>query len=401
MKRISLIVNIYIDSTPELENPFDHPTSLENFKENNTFEKFYASVNKLNIPAEYEIDLFIFAVAANKDCSKDCEIKNKIYSILKDAAYNTFVITNSDVFKLRNEGNKFLSTDGYCDIRNLGFIFGYHNNSDYLIQFDDDEIIPENYLVKMIELYDVDPEIYSLNSLYEKDGTVTVDESSDFYSWKKLSFMNEDFKRLSNLKKPIQSIFGLGGNMTFKREYFSKICYPEKVIRGEDFALLLAARLIYSNGNKLCNIRPGNKEFISYFTSDDEMIIAHRPPETGHDKKHKLKNDFIRFAMQRTFCKDYLPLSELYSLSRYVYRMMSIEDYFSFVKDVYKEAGKNDSMLYSDDFINSEVNEINNLLTELNKRDLFTEYKEYQNKYIMSLNKNTINLDKYLTAKYI
>jgi hypothetical protein len=398
MKKISLIVNVYIDSTPELENPFDHPTSLDRFEKENTFSKFYESINKLNIPADCEIDLYLFAIAANNDCSRDSEIKKKIQSVVKDADYKVFIITNSDILKLKKEGNTFLSVDGYCEIRNLGFIFAYHNNSDYLIQFDDDEIIPENYLLKMIEEYNSNPDMYSLNSLYEKDGTVTVDDSSDFDSWKKLSFMNEDFNRLSKLKKPVESIFGLGGNMTFKREYFSKICYPEKVRRGEDFALLLAARLIYANGNELCDISAGNNAFVSYFTSAEEVIIAHRPPEGGHGKKHKLKNDFVRFAMQKAFLKNHLSLDEVYSLSRYVYRMLSIEDYMTFVNSVYKEAAEKDSNLYTDEFVNSEVSDIQKLLTELDKRDLFAEYKEYQTEYIKSLNINLIDVTGYLSC---
>jgi hypothetical protein len=245
MKKISLVVNVYVNTTPERQNTYDHPTPFDELETEKTFINFYNSVNKLNVSDGYAYDLYVFAIAANSDTSKDAEIKQKISNIVKEAGFDVFVITNSDVYKLKKEGNTFLSVDGYCEIRNLGFIFPYHNKSDFVIQFDDDEIVRENYLIRMIELYDANPEIYSINALYEKDGKVTVDENSDMKCWKKSAMMNEDFSRLSELTEPIESIFGLGGNMTFKREYFSQICYPEKVFRGEDFALLLFAQQLY------------------------------------------------------------------------------------------------------------------------------------------------------------
>jgi hypothetical protein len=398
MKKISIVVNIYVNTIPEQENTYDHATDFNQFDMDNTFVNFYNSVKKLNIPDGHVYDLFVFAIAANNDVSKDIEIKQKISGIAKEAGFDVFVITNSDVYKLKKEGNTFLSVDGYCEIRNLGFIFPYHNNSDFVIQFDDDEIARQNYLVRMIELYDANPDIYSINALYEKDNSVIVDESSDMKCWKKCSMMNEDFSRLSELTEPIESIFGLGGNMTFKREYFSQICYPEKVSRGEDFALLLSARLVYAKGNDKCGITVGNQKFKSYFVSDEEMIIIHEPPVSA-PKKHKLKLDFTRFIMQKALLKDHLSMDELYKLSRYIYRMLSIKDYLGFAKEVYKEAAKINPKAYPEDFINSELADIKELLNEYEKRDLFEEYKNYQKQYIKSLQKNCIDVNKYLVDK--
>ena len=395
MKKISLVVNVYVNTTPERQNTYDHPTLFDELETEKTFINFYNSVKKLNIPDGYAYDLYVFAIAANNDTSKDAEIKQKISNIVKEAGFGVFVITNSDVYKLKKEGNTFLSVDGYCEIRNLGFIFPYHNNSDFVIQFDDDEIVRENYLIRMIELYNANPEIYSINALYEKDGKVTVDESSDMKCWKKSAMMNEDFSRLSELAEPIESIFGLGGNMTFKREYFSQICYPEKVSRGEDFALLLSARLVYANGNDKCGIAAGNKKFKSYFVSDKDMIIIHEPPVSA-PKKHKLKLDFTRFIMQKALMKNYLSMDELYKLSKYIYRMLSIDNYLDFAKEVYKEAAEIDPKAYPEEFVNSELKDVKQLINELDKRNLFEEYKEYQKKYITSLQNNSIDVKKYL-----
>ena len=394
MKKISLVVNVYVNTTPERQNTYDHPTLFDELETEKTFINFYNSVRKLNVPNGYVYDLYVFAIAANNDTSKDVEIKQKISNIVRNAEFDVFVITNSNVYKLKKEGNTFLSVDGYCEIRNLGFIFPYHSNSDFVIQFDDDEIVRENYLIRMIELYDANPEIYSINALYEKDNSVTVDESSDMKSWKKSAMMNEDFSRLSKLTEPLESIFGLGGNMTFKREYFSQICYPEKVSRGEDFALLLSARLVYANGNDKCGIASGSQQLKSYFVSDKDMIIIHEPPEST-PKKHKLKLDFKRFIMQKALLKNHLLMDEVYKLSRYIYRMLSIDNYLKFAKEVYKEASEADPKAYSDEFVNFELEDLKEFINEYDKRDLFEEYKNYQKKYIDSLNENSIDVNEF------
>ena len=396
-KRISVVVNIYIDVNHNKENPFDHPTDFVNFQQDNTFGKFYNSIKNLKVPTDHELVLLIFAIAANNEQSKDDKIKSEINSILGNGNVKACIITNSEIEELRRNGLMFLSTEGYCEIRNLGFIFGYFNDSDYLIQFDDDEIIPENYILKMLDLYETYPEIYSLNSLYEKDGIVTVNDSSDFECWKKLAYMNQDFHRLSDSDKPVESIFGLGGNMTFRKEFFSKICYPQSVRRGEDFALLLAARLIYENGNQRCNIFPHEKAFVSYFTSEEDMIIAHRPPK-GHAKKHRLKNDFLRFANQRALMGDKLAENKLYDLSRYMYYMLVVGDYLSLVKSVYAEAAKHEPELYTSEFIENEINDIAAALKALDKRNLFEEYKEYQAEYLelLSSDKAAMEVKKIL-----
>ena len=295
---------------------------------------------------------------------------------------------------MRKEGHSFLSIDGYCEIRNLGFIFPYNGGSDFVIQFDDDEIIRQDYLIKMIELYDKYPHIYSLNSLYEKDRSVIVDESSDMKCWKKCEMMNDDFKRLSELSEPIESIFGLGGNMTFKREYFSVMCYPENVPRGEDFALLLAARLVYENGNDKCDIPARNQKFKSYFVSDKDMIIIHKPP-AGKEKKHKLKIDLERFMMQKAFLGNYFPMDKLYNLSRYIYRMLSISDFYEFSKEVYKEAALVNPSAYPDKFVKSELADLKKMAKEYSSRNLFEEFKEHQKRYLAEI-KNKIEVKNYL-----
>ena len=88
-------------------------------------------------------------------------------------------------------------------------------------------------------------------------------------------------------------------------------------------------------------------------------------------------------------------MDELHKLSRYIYRMLSIEDYLEFAKEVYIEAAETDPKAYPEEFINSELADIKELLNEYGKRDLFEEYKGYQKQYINSLKNNRIDVYDY------
>lgn len=398
MKKISIVVNIYIDTNPEAENIFDHPTDLEKFDSDNTFIYTLESINKLNVPSRYIFDLFIFAIAANNDISKDMQIREKIACLVKDCEYDVFIITNSDIRDLNIEGHNFLSTQGYCEIRNLGFIFPYFNNSDFVVQIDDDEILRENYLTKMVEIYENNPDIYVLNGLYEKDGKVLVDETNDYENLKQSNAMNEDISRLSSADKPVEAMFGFGGNMTFKKEFFSQICYPENLPRGEDFALLLAASLIYFNGNDKCEIQPGNDVFRTFFTSNKEMTIIHKPPYSPFKNKQKyLELNFKRFIMQKSMLKNYIQRDKFYMLTRYMYRMLAVDDYLDLVNKIYDEATKKYPEDCLEDKVENAKKKTEENFYEYNKRDLFDEYKKYQGKYLSFLKNNKINALKYLS----
>ena len=68
-----MVVNIYIDTNPEMENIFDHPTDFEKFDSENTFIHILESINKLNVPSGYKFGLFVFALSVNNDISKDSQ----------------------------------------------------------------------------------------------------------------------------------------------------------------------------------------------------------------------------------------------------------------------------------------------------------------------------------------
>ena len=44
MNKIAVALNIYIDTTSEIENIFDHPTTYFNFESGNTFTQTFSSL---------------------------------------------------------------------------------------------------------------------------------------------------------------------------------------------------------------------------------------------------------------------------------------------------------------------------------------------------------------------
>ena len=41
MKKISLVVNVYVNTTPERQNTYDHPTPFDELETEKTFINFY------------------------------------------------------------------------------------------------------------------------------------------------------------------------------------------------------------------------------------------------------------------------------------------------------------------------------------------------------------------------
>jgi len=395
--KISMVINIYIDTNSGIDNSFDHPTVFDSFDKLGTFPRTFDSLKMLVIPQGYEFELFVIAPAANGDVSKDIEIRKKLTNILKTAQFDTFIITNSDIELLQMEkGYDFLSTKGYCEIRNLGFIFPYFNNAEYVVQIDDDELVKPNYIVKMLEIFNTHPEIHALSGLYDEKGSLLYDESKDYVSWQKDTAMNEDRKVIIGASpEPVELLYGMGGNMILKRDFFSKICYPENVARGEDFALLLSAYLIYFNGNVKCSLSQGNEIFKTYCTAADEITIIHKQPysEKG-DRAKYIRLNFIRFIMQRRIAENNIDKKIYYDLSKYMYKMTMPDNMIQKIKDVYSEAVERGEC--SSSVAKRDIEKLQKFYNEIYERDLFAEYKDYQCKYIDLLEHKSIDINSYL-----
>ena len=388
MKRISFVVNLYIDTDIKIENNFDHPTVLETFEAENTFCNTVESIKNVKVPEGYEVDLIILANAVSNVTEYDTEIEDKIQRIIQKSniKFNCLLITNSTVKSLRNNGIGFISTDGYCELRNLGFVFAYHNNTDIIVQIDDDELVKESHLVKMIEILDENPEIQIMSGLYLNSHGIYQDETKDYLEWGKDKAMNDDRRIITASDKPVEIMYGMGGNMMIKREYFSQICYPEDIPRGEDFALLLASNLIYLNGNDSAGIDAGNDDFKTYSAKDEEIIIIHKQPYS--EKKNRLKYvkvNFIRFIKQKFMLVGNITEERFWEISRYMYLMTMNDDFLGQVRRVYDEVIEKFPEDCPKDKAEEGFKEVCEAYDYFSKRDLFSEYKQYHKKYLKSL----------------
>lgn len=396
MEKISFVVNIYIDTDTSKENNFDHPTVLETFESENTFHKTVESINKVNIPEGYNVDLIILANAVNNVTEYDKIIREKVAGVLNNSKLNALLITNSDIKALNYKGFNFPATDGYCELRNLGFIFAYFNNTDILVQIDDDELVKENHLIRMIETFNKYPHINILSGLYMNSHGIYQVEEKDYVEWQKDKAMNDDRKIITASKEPVEIMYGMGGNMMIKRDFFSKMCYPEDVPRGEDFALLLAANLVNINGNDHADILPGNNIFRTYATADEEMMIIHEQPYS--EKKNRLKYiklNLIRFIKQKFMLLNHITPERFWNISRYMYLMTMNEDFMDQVKRIYGEATTRFAEDCPKDIARIDLEEVNAAYEKFEKLDLFDEYKDYQKSYIEFLSSKNININNY------
>ena len=382
--KISMVINVYIDTKIAADTIYDHPTSFERFEETNTFAGTFASIQDLEIPPGNDFELYVIATAANQDLLKDAEIKEKIHNIVQDSRFKTYIITNSDIERIKEEdGFDFLSTEGYCALRNLGFILPYYSGADIVAQIDDDEILKKNYISKMLDLFKANPHIYMLSGLYEESNSLVYNKKTDFKTWQKDVAMNEDRKRVIASSEPIEIMYGMGGNMMIKRAFFSKICYPQKIPRGEDFALLLSAYLVYYHGNDRCGIESGNEIFRTYCTSEPDLAIIHKQPYSAKSNVRKyLKTNFMRFILQRNAARN-LDMDIFRNLSVYMFRMTMPASIMQKIDDVYAEAVEERNL----DPIYAELDkaELKKLYEDTKNRDLFSEYKAYQAQYLIML----------------
>ncbi|HJO95019.1 MAG TPA: hypothetical protein QF753_16595 [Victivallales bacterium] len=397
MSKISFVVNIYVDTDTSVENNFDHPTVLKTFDTENTFYKTVKSINEVNIPSGYDVDLIVLANAVNNVGSYDDIIKEKVSKNLDGLKIDSLIITNSEVQSLNNKGFTFPATDGYCDLRNLGFIFSYYNNTDIVVQIDDDELVKPNHLIKMLEIFEENPHIKILSGLYMNRNGIYQDELKDYKEWGKDRAMNDDRKIVTSSDIPVEIMYGMGGNMMVKKEFFSQICYPQDIPRGEDFALLLAANLVNLNGNDMAGISPGNDDFRTYSAKDDDVIIIHEQPYSEKNNRLKyIKLNLIRFIKQKFMLEGYITKEKYWEISRYMYLMTMNENFIKQIEKIYNEAVER----FTDDCpagkAATDLIEVKDAYKAYSKRDLFQEYKEFQKSYIDLLNNSEININEYI-----
>jgi hypothetical protein len=390
---ISIVINTYIDVDESIANPFDHPTSLDRFEDENTLSATLDSINKLNVDNKDKIKIVLFAIATHKSCEFDSEIRSKIKICSRGLLHESLIYTNSDINELnKNLRSPFLSVCGYPEIRNLGFIIPIVLGDDVIVQIDDDELMRPDYLFKMKEILNKNSDKYLFTAPYEKNGTVRINSEDTLESWGKFSSMAEDMENFyfkSDCLK--ETLFGFGGNMIIKKEFAEKVFYPLNVPRGEDFSMLLAARLVYENGNVYADINEKNELYKAYFAPYKELTIIHKPPhEAKADFLKYFENNMKRFIMEWDIYSKQRKLtkSKLKELSEYIYRMIGYEDIKVYILKIIAEM--------NNIFDNKQVEYISKRLMDdidhYKTFDRLDEYMKMQSEYIKFIKNISVDL---------
>jgi hypothetical protein len=204
--------------------------------------------------------------------------------------------------------------------------------------------------------------------------------------------MDMDIIELSKDENIKESTFGFGGNMIVRKEFAEKMLYPLDVPRGEDFSLLLASRLIYENGNKYININKKQNIFRSYYISDKDLTIIHKPPvEAKKDIMFYIEKNMKRFIMEWNMFinQEELKIEDLKKLSNYLYYMIGYQDMKEYLKDILKEVEEK----YTDQNTERLKEELLSFMDKWNKnnKNRFEDYKKVQRDYINFINKIRTN----------
>lgn len=380
---LAIVINVYIDVDEDSPNPFDHPTSLDRFEEENTLRATMESINRLEIDAEDRLRIYIIGTATQERRDFDGRIRSEILKNTSDCSFEVCVLTNDDIHELHCiTGSRFISAKGYPELRNLGFIIPAIMDEDIIIQIDDDELMRPLYLKKLKEVLRDNPDKYVFTAPYEKNGTVRILTEDPLKTWKKFSTMDRDMLRFyENSDEVRESLFGFGGNMVIRREFAEKIFYPLEIPRGEDFSMLLASRLIYENGNPRIGLERQNPMFRSFFLPYEEMTIIHKPPsEAKKDFLSYFENNMKRFIMEwGIFSKQKgLTIGRMGELSCYIKEMIGHDDMLQYLKPVLSEL----SQSYPSEEIDKIGKRLEQTIELYRTKDRWEDYLVKQKEYI-------------------
>lgn len=379
----AMVINVYIDVDENRSNPFDHPTRLERFAQENTLRATVESINGLHMDGNDRLRVYIIGTATQQSREHDDEIRNEIKNCFSDCPHELLIFTNSDIQSLRDSsGSRLISARGYPELRNVGFILPSVMDEDVIIQIDDDELLRPLYIDRLKEVLAEHPDKYLFTAPYEKGGTVRITAEDPLRSWKKFSSMDRDVIRFYEESGSVkETIFGFGGNMVVRRAFAEQILYPLGIPRGEDFSMLLASRLVYENGNPSAGIEKGERLFRAFFLPYEEVTIIHRPPaEAKKDFLKYVENNMRRFVMEwGMFIKqEGLTIERLDDLSHYIGEMIGHEDMREYLQPIFDEMYG----LYPTERIDEIRSDLYALVEHYIQSDRWEEYQKDQKEYI-------------------
>ncbi|RJQ32148.1 MAG: hypothetical protein C4562_03715 [Actinobacteria bacterium] len=277
-----------IPSQVKLHNIYDHPTP---FNEEGTLGRCLESLTSV----EGDFNVAIIATMTEPDLRKPLE--DKLLKLLANyPSLNLYLFTHSNEAKIQQilEGKgmafqkKYVSLEGYSNIRNLCLIIPRLLDSDLAILVDDDEVVKQVDFIKRCQYKmnkDFDNEVvlgktgYYINEKGEHLGSDIV-PWWDFF-WQKGKAMNAVLKTIKEPPRLKKTPLALGGAMVIHKDLFEKVSFDPWILRGEDIDYLINAKLLGNN-----------------FYLDNEIALTHVPPEhMGHTMG--MKQDYYRFIYER------------------------------------------------------------------------------------------------------
>ncbi|MBU0929187.1 MAG: hypothetical protein KKA67_15655 [Spirochaetes bacterium] len=336
--RIAVVVNCHVGLEAGDSRGFDHPSYLDDFEASATLPATARSLSEASVPEGDSLTCYVFGLAIDGSTGRDGEIREALERAMAPTGLRYEILTNLDVERMARaapaEQRRFFSVAGYPEIRNLGFIVPVRRGDDVIVQIDDDEIVPRGYFAATRALLEAHPDKALFTAPYEKNGTIRIRTADDLRSWPKFSSMDRDMERLERSSGPVQTLFGFGGNMIARASFARKVFYPLGVPRGEDFSMLLAARLAFAAGGGT------DAGLVAWFVNDRDLTVDHRPPAEA-------KKDFLAYLERnlRRFMLEWLMIhsqsafdpAELGSLSYYQEAMLGVGDYRQETRRIYAE----------------------------------------------------------------
>ncbi len=277
---------------------FDHPTPLD------TEGTLRRTLESLKFLESVSFEVLLITATVNPLLNDAVEKRvDEIIAPFKQI-YPITQFSSSDLLLVRKYLQKkgidptLISLKTYAGIRNCQLIGSLLLGADLIAAIDDDEVVPENYLMNAVKFTGTarqDKRVDGIAGVYlDKEGGYWVSEpsgarrASNIFR-KKMAIMNDQFALyMEHPDRILESVIALGGNMVFTEELFMNVPFDPGITRGEDIDYLMNSRLLGYN-----------------WFFDRELYITHLPPRSANDEKalissySRLQQDIIRFMYQR------------------------------------------------------------------------------------------------------
>lgn len=294
-KKITICIPTYwtnetgLTSTDKLFNVYDHPTPINN---SGTLERTLNSLLELN----GDFNVVIIGTITEPELAEEFQQKLK-KTLAKYAQLDLYWFSHNELKSLHelldskdnSYQKKYVSLEGYSNIRNLCVILPHLLKSDLAILIDDDEVIADkNFVLKAAESMGQEAgqeseKVLAKTGIYVSKTEQLKDKKNAWWQrfWPKQTAMDQVVKKSLEGPRLSMAPMALGGAMIVHKDLFQKVCFDPWIPRGEDIDYLINCKLHGHN-----------------FYTDNCLSILHLPPSK---KSHtmEIRQDIFRFIYEK------------------------------------------------------------------------------------------------------